>query len=156
MSYLLAETSPDMIATECGPKPKPDPDTDDPNRFYGTLKGMPYRNGPGFIKLNTTENLRSLWRNGYIYDHPRVYASVCLTWKGWDRVEELIASGMSMPTEEEKADYARVARIVVEGGDHGDYIPLDVPNPGGLQPEPAQSTESRPWWRRLFRRASNA
>lgn len=160
MSYLLAETTPDelllLIATECGERPDPLPDNDDPNHWYGTLRGRPQRLGPGFIKLNNTDNLIQLWRDGYIYDHPRVYASVCLTWKGWDRLGELIAAGHTMPTEEEKSEYARAARLRVEGRDNGDYIPYDeqIPNPKGIKTNFGRDLGEKKtrWYNRLFQR----
>lgn len=156
MSYLLAKTTTDelllMIAAEDGESP-PEPDElppdreNDPNWYYGTLKGQPRRQAGGFCHLNYTDNLHKLYPT-YIYQSPYQGFVIHLTWKGWERVEQLKALGHRLPTAEERDEYGRHARLVVEGGDHGDYIPLDVPNPRGLEPETPKQTEAVSWLKR--------
>lgn len=157
MSYVLASTTPDelllMIAAEDGERRPVAHDERDPDYdvetwgIYGTRQGMPPRQAPGFCFLNKTDNLRSLYPR-YFYDNPRNYAVINLTWAGWDRVEELLAAGATLPTEEERSAYAQRARLVVEGGDHGDFIPYDVPNPEGIEPGAPEPSKRR-WWHRL-------
>jgi hypothetical protein len=88
------------------------------------------------VFLNLTENAHEAYRRGLIHESRYSYRVMRLTWKGWARVEELQLDGHAAPTEEQLDAYAKHARIVVEGGDHGDYIPIVVPNPRGVTQKP--------------------
>lgn len=147
MSYLLPSTSADdillMIAAEDG-KTRPEAhDERDPaydiERWgaYGTTKGMPPRQGPGFCYLSNSDNARTLYPR-FIYENPRQYRVIHLTWAGWDRVEALLASGRSLPTEDELRAYARKANEYARTG-----IDPDAPKPPTAEPR-------RTFWRRLW------
>lgn len=149
MSYLLAKTTKDelllMIAAEDG-ETRPDPWPDEPDLRPETLHARtitPPIQARGFCWLNMTDNLYALRRGLYILESRHQGFVVHLTWKGWDRVDELLASGAKLPTEEQRREYVQRARLVVEGGDHGDLIPLDVPNPRGIEPEPEKPPRPR-------------
>lgn len=159
MSYLVASTTKDelllMIAAETtrgtGDRPKPYEPTE-----HWNAETDPYFNFrppacPPFIYLNITNNLMDLYRAYLIYENPRIYHGIHLTWKGWDRVEELLEAGAQLPTKESLSEYARYAMRVVEGGDRGDFIPPDVPNPRGIEHYADEPAPKQRWWRRFFK-----
>lgn len=163
MGYLLAATPVDQlllrIAAEDG-ETRPRPwSTEDLNHLSdydrkiveGARAHRPPTQASGFCFLNKTDALWELYHGGYFYESAFQGFVIHLTWKGWDRVEELLAAGQRLPTKEEMSVYDQRARVVVEGGDHGDYIPLDVPNPKGFEPVQDNQVVAG-FWRRFFSR----
>lgn len=112
MSYVFEDTTVDefilMVAAEDGRTP-PEPSDDHSRGTYGTLEGQPMRQAQGFCYLNRTDNMMIAYRLNYFYESPRHFHVIHLTWAGWDRVKELMKSGMTIPTDEELRAYGREA-----------------------------------------------
>lgn len=160
MSYLTADSSVDdlllMVAAYDGVKPVAY-DIENPDYdikvlgTHNTTKGRPAptkRRADGTyisepcVFLNLTDNAHKAYQAGLIWESHYSYRVMHLSWKGHERVEQLLARGRTIPTEEELDAYGKRARLIVEGGEHGDYIPLDVPNPRGIVPTPLPKKKS--------------
>lgn len=165
MSYLFEDTSVDelvlMVASAYnGRRPEPWDPADlervtDKHRREEMERARAIRTpivGPGYCYLNMTENLRECWRQGYIVESTSQGFVIHLTWKGWARVDELLAAGHHIPTEEELSQYASDANRAL--GILNDITP---PTERGvltrdlLEPfKPATKPKRIPWILRVF------
>lgn len=98
MGYLLESSNPDeLLVLIAGDRERPVP--------YHHDDQFPPVQGPGFCYLNCTDSLLELQRLGMVYPSRFQGFVVHLTWRGWDRVDELRALGVE-PAPEVSCDEA--------------------------------------------------
>lgn len=103
----------------------------------------PPMQGPGMVFLNVPDNAMELYNLRMIYQSPRQYAVMHLTWKGWNRVDDLLATGSVLPTPTQIREYARQAQRAVESGEEEVLV-------AGIAPSPPQDWHPRRWWNFLM------